>query len=114
MESVHNHGDVYVTVLINVDYDGIEDSDTLAAMAVNSQPPATSAAADDDPEFHHRLQKAIALSIQESWFDAFLHDKDEHHLSVGVEQAIACVDAIATWLGICGGRTSGRLQRGSS
>jgi hypothetical protein len=40
------------------------------------------------------MQMAIALSIQESGLDAFLRDKDERRLSVGVEQSIASADAI--------------------
>lgn len=36
----------------------------------------------------------ITLSIQESHFDAFLHDEDEHQLSLGLEQSIVVVEAL--------------------
>ena len=50
---------------------------------------------DDDPKFNRMMEMAIAQSLEDSCFDAHLHDLDERELQFGLEQAVAFAEALA-------------------
>ena len=69
---------------------GFDVAGTLAGI-VCDQP----AAPDDDyPEFNRIMERAMALSLQESLFDAYLREEDECKLHLGLQRSVAFAKAV--------------------
>ena len=70
---------------------GVDVSGALADIVLGAQPTAPD---DNDPKFNRMMEMAIAQSLQESRFDAYLHDVDEPELQLGLEQSVAFAEAL--------------------